>query len=227
MTSLTSIPQSSSSFLPEEVLHAIESVRTKSLDWAEPVALTSQVWYRVHGQMHAPINFSMRATNRWNTAHKNLGTLCLGHTKAGCVLEALARKMNHRYLTKQVAETHRLVRIDIADELRIADLRGDCLSRLHMDMSILYSCDYKISRKFCEIMMDHPDKPEGMLCESKYSSERWNLVLWGGDRVKKALTHKPISSVVEYLESDDGLMEIKKIGFDLNYLVQENLPEPD
>jgi hypothetical protein len=84
--------------------------------------------------------------------------------------------------------------IEIVDGLKVVDLTGNGLLRLHVPTDVTGASDQTLARIWSEAFFDHPDSPDGILYNSRLTKER-NIALF--ERAVGKLKAKATPKLVE------------------------------
>lgn len=116
--------------------------------------------------------------------------MCVGDTVETVIFERFGDQFyRSRALSRQETEDYTVTEIRITANLKVADIRGDNLVGLRVDAR-LFAASQAVARLYSQAFMLHPEKPDGLLYNSRHALSRSNLVLFDRDHVKAALrTH--------------------------------------
>lgn len=148
--------------------------RSKTLTLCE----AGHSWVRLHHRQFGPIHFSRLACSRWDPTD-GAGALCLAQTLAGAVLERFGDQLRSDgpFLTNTEVTEFVVTRVSFVSPPVVADIRNEHLFEVGADAQ-LFSGSYERSRAWSLAFMRHPQKPAGLLYNSRHNPAQTNLVLF-------------------------------------------------
>ncbi len=135
---------------------------------------------------------SFTSAIRWNAA-------CWRYSAT----DGSATHWGDRRIARSTLAANDLISLKISDELNFVDLSGPNLNLLGADAGV-FSGPYKVTQKWGQMLMEHPDKPDGILFPSRKNETLRNLGLFNKRKIVEHL--KIIKSVS--LEDETGVREI-------------------
>lgn len=158
------------------------------------------VFYRLHstnpgdsdGNPWAPVHFSKRNNTRFDPKF-GVGTLCLGETLAGAMMELFddhwgpVGSLGRSVTGAELFETW-VTRVSLPN-VSLFDATGPNLSKIGTDAQVLTG-KYTTTRKWALKMIRHPDRIDGVLYRSRHDLDRKNIALFGRARFLPAI-HDP------------------------------------
>jgi hypothetical protein len=169
-------------------------------------------WLRIHHRDFGAIYFSKAGRSRWDAERGPVAAMCVGETLPGIVLERFGDQLrgNGKFLTHEEVTTYQVTKLRIDPAVSVADIRDRELFHLGADAQ-LFSGSYEISRQWSLAFMRHPQKPAGLLYNSRHDPARTNLVLFDRPQVTQSLTASG-SWVLREFPSFPAMLSILRIG---------------
>ena len=110
------------------------------------LVVPAKKWFRIHHQSYDAVFFSKAQRSRWD-CNGPYGTMCLGETLAGIVLERFGDHFlaHGRFLTKTEITEFRVTAIELEDPPQVFDIRENQLFHAGVDARLI-SGRYRVSR---------------------------------------------------------------------------------
>jgi hypothetical protein len=124
------------------------------------------------------------------------GVLYLGESVAVCFLEAVLRdRRNGTIGTFPISEAEiddrRCAQIEIANPLRMVELRGNALVRMGVPTDVPLGSSHDLSRPWSLAFHEHPDAPDGIVYPSRLNGQT-NLAIYDRAIPKLRLRETPV-----------------------------------
>jgi hypothetical protein len=149
-----------------------------------------QLFYRLHGtapngKPHSPIFFSRLGRSRFDPID-GLGTLCLGRSLAGVLMEIFDDKWGavntgDRVLTETRLNQWWVTRVWVP-KIVVLPLSGMNLSKIGTDAQ-LFAGLHATARQWALSIMRHPAKVDGMCYPSRHNEQLLNLAVFNRPRM--------------------------------------------
>ena len=171
----------------------------------------SGVWLRLHHQDFGAIFFSRGMKSRWD-APGPFGAMCMATSLPGIVQERFGDQLrdNSKFLTDEETSGYRVTKLHITKAVMVADIRGPELFHINADAQ-LFSGAYEVSRLWSAAFMQHPQKPAGLLYNSRHDPKKTNLVLFDRRGVKRSLLELDHWALKDY-PSFHPMLRVLRIG---------------
>lgn len=182
-------------------------------NWCAPV---QGIFHRLHsfdratGEPRPAVSFSQRGSSRFDPAN-GVGTLCLGESLAGVLLEVFDDRWGHvgdrtRSLTrKQLTEWW--VTLVAVPAITAFEAHKTNLTKIGTDMQLL-SGDHAVAREWALCLMRHPTTVEGIRYASRHDDSRRNLALFQKPRLlpeqRDDALLPPATTLASWAASDTG-----------------------
>ena len=159
--------------------------------------------YRLHatnpetGAAWPPVHFSRRGGSRFDPS-AGIGTLCLGETFAGALMElfndhwgpvgSFGRRVTEQTLSSTWVSLVRMPRVCLFDAT------GPNLSKIGTDAQLLTG-EYAVTQQWALRLMQHPAAVDGILYRSRHDPQRVNAALFGRSWLTEGVRRDKLKAV--------------------------------
>jgi len=125
-----------------------------------------------------PLHFGITGDNRFDAPRGEFGTLYVGETQEGALVETCIRDRSAGHLlTLSELGKRKLVEVTFTADLRLVDLTASGLSVIGVD-NRLTTGDYKAAQRWAHAFWSHPDLPNGIFYRSRFNPSLRCLALF-------------------------------------------------
>jgi RES domain len=163
----------------------------------EPV---SSVWRRIYDARYSnPLGFGRSLSRFSDPSGNRFGLIYLASTTKGAFAEAVLRDraigtIQPFLMSLAELESYVCAEIETEEILNLVDLTGDRHIRLRVPTDVTRASDQTLARIWSEAFYNHPDLPDGVLYNSRLTTER-NIALY--DRAIRKLKLKAAGKLIE------------------------------
>jgi RES domain len=163
----------------------------------EPV---SSVWRRIYDARYSnPLGFGRSLSRFSDPSGNRFGLIYLASTTKGAFAEAVLRDraigtIQPFLMSLAELESYICAEIETKEILNLVDLTGDRHIRLRVPTDVTRASDQTLARIWSEAFYNHPDLPDGILYNSRLTTER-NIALY--DRAIRKLKLKAAGKLIE------------------------------
>ena len=169
----------------------------------------NQTWVRISLKIYPnPIYWSKQGQYRFDSPDAKFGVLYSGESLECSLLEIfgdrwIGAELADRRIARSTLQANEVISFKISDGHRFVDLSGSNLNLLGADAGV-FSGPYEATRKWGQMLMEHPEEPDGILFPSRKNERLRNLALFNKPHIVESLNTIKIVS----LEKAEGLSKI-------------------
>ena len=166
-----------------------------------PFATVPSELYRISRRKYAdPLHWSRKGANRFDAPLHPYGVLYTALNPECALLEVFGDAWaQDRVIQRRELDGFELCTLTVSRPVRVVDFTGDHLNRLGTDANLFASLQYELTRQWAEALMNHPERPQGILYHSRKNPLLYSYALFGTPLTKSAigvsrrlpLTHYP------------------------------------
>jgi hypothetical protein len=138
----------------------------------------------IHYTSNDPLYFSEKMLHRFGSPDGSYGVLYAGEDLFCAFIETLGHQTGQNIVQERDLEIRSVAIIESSRVLHLVDLRGSGLAKLGADAR-LCAGDYRVSQKWSEAFLHHPDKPDGICYPARHDPSKFSLALF--HRCRKSL----------------------------------------
>ena len=148
--------------------------------WTKPLVRTFQTRRGLSGALH----FGCAATKRFDDPSGKFGVCYLGVDAFASFVECFARDKDYPAVNSRRLPGSSLAMVQVLDELRLFDVRGQSLIRYGETAKLAASNTHDHSMQFSKMVYNHPSCSDGILYLARHDSQRQCIALYERAKAK-------------------------------------------
>jgi hypothetical protein len=149
--------------------------------WRLPIKKTPIELIRIAETKHPnPIYWSKLGLNRFDSPSAPLGVYYTGQDFETALIEVFGdRWVTTKTLNQADLQPYSVHTIQLESVWQVVNLTGKGLSKSGTDANLCTSYNYAVTQKWAIAIMNHPQKPQGIVYHSRHNPKKLNYALFG------------------------------------------------